>query len=449
MKNNIRILAVDDEPMIRNLISESLCQPGYHVETAASGGEAIDAVGKGEFDVVILDINMPDVSGIEVLETIRTKEQALEVIMLTGHATVPTAVEAMKLGAYDFLTKPISLKELTVTVEKAYEKKQLVKENIILRDAVTRQAGGGEIVTENPHLLSVMAEAEKYAHSDFPVMISGETGTGKELLARYIYTKSRSSRGAFIPINCGALPEEMLESELFGYEKGAFTGAVGRKPGLLEIADGGVLFLDEIGEMPLALQGKLLRVIETGRFFRLGGTRETSVEVKYVSATNRKIEVEVAAGRFRQDLYYRVSTLPLVIPPLRERKEDIPLLAGHFIKSIPELRGRSLSSAAHRLLEEYRWPGNVRELINVLHRSFLLAGGDIIGPEELKWNFPDSGGERTGTLEEVEREHIIGILKQVQGHRGKAAAILGINPRTLYRKLLSYDGTIPEEYEEG
>jgi transcriptional regulator with PAS, ATPase and Fis domain len=287
-------------------------------------------------------------------------------------------------------------------------------------------------------MLELLESLKKLAESEFPVLISGESGVGKELIAKAIHDASQRAEGPFVPINCGAIPENMLESELFGYEKGAFTGAFARKLGLLEIANHGTLFLDEICELTLPLQGKLLRVIETGKFFRLGGVKEASVDVKFVSATNKDIKSVVEKGDFRADLYYRISTLTLSIPPLRERKEDIPLLVEHTIQINPGFKNRSFSKEALEILLEYPWPGNVRELQNVVHRTLLLSRNTVIGhyelPTDLMGNPPVSGKR----LEDVEREHILKVLKEAGGHKGRAAEILGVDPKTLYRKLLSY-----------
>jgi DNA-binding NtrC family response regulator len=287
-------------------------------------------------------------------------------------------------------------------------------------------------------MIELLENLRKLAESEFPVLICGESGVGKELIAKAIHRASKRADGPFIPINCGAIPESMLESELFGHEKGAFTGAFARKLGLLEIANHGTLFLDEICELTLPLQGKLLRVIETGKFFRLGGVKEASVDVKFVSATNKDIKSEVEKGNFRADLYYRVSTLNLSIPPLRERREDVPMLVNHQIRNNPAFKQKRFSDGAMKILSGYPWPGNVRELQNVVHRTLLLSKNDVIEPYDLAADLIGNSKGSGRRLEDVEKEHILKVLKEAGGHRGKAAEILGVDPKTLYRKLLSY-----------
>jgi transcriptional regulator with PAS, ATPase and Fis domain len=287
-------------------------------------------------------------------------------------------------------------------------------------------------------MLELLETIEKVSTSDLPILISGESGVGKELIAQTIHSTSDRSEGPFIPINCGAIPETMLESELFGHEKGAFTGAHAQKLGLLEIANRGTLFLDEISELTAQLQGKLLRVIETGTFFRVGGVREITVDVRFVSATNKDIKREIETGSFRSDLYYRISTLTFHIPPLRDRREDIPLLVEHIISKNTSFKNKSLSKKAIKVLSEYEWPGNVRELQNVMYRALFLAKGDVIEPTDLPFDMIPTYNTSSARLEDIEREHIIRVLKEAGGQRGRAAEILGVNPKTLYRKLAGY-----------
>jgi len=415
-----------------------LSEDGFGVDKAESGTKAMELLEKDEYDVLLLDLTMPGIGGIDVLRRLKTLELTTEVVILTGNATVPTAVEAMKLGAYDYLTKPFKMAELKVVIQRAYEKKKLLTENLVLRAQVKRQSQAQRIITQNPLMLEILENVNKVALSEFPVLIYGDSGVGKELVAKAIHNQSKRVDGPFIPINCGAIPENMLESELFGHEKGAFTGAHARKLGLLEIANYGTLFLDEISELSPPLQGKLLRVIETKTFFRVGGTKEVGVDVKFVSATNKDIKSEMERGNFRSDLYYRISTLALYIPPLRERKEDIPLLVDHTIQLNPVFKKKKFAPEALEIFLEYAWPGNVRELQNVVHRALLLSKNDIIEPRELPSDLtlnPKVSGRR---LEDVEREHILRILQEAGGQKAKAAEILGIDPKTLYRKLLSY-----------
>jgi two-component system, NtrC family, response regulator AtoC len=434
----MRILIADDDKNLRKVLVNELAEDGFDADEAQGGIKAMDLLEKDEYDVMVLDLNMPGLGGMDVLKKIKALGLPTEIIILTGHSTVATAVEAMKLGAYDYLAKPFQLAELKAVIGKAYEKKALVNENLVLRTQIKRQSQGQRVISKNPSMLELLENLKKLAESEFPVLICGESGVGKELIAKAIHDASPRAEGPFVPINCGAIPENMLESELFGYEKGAFTGAFAKKLGLLEIANHGTLFLDEICELTLPLQGKLLRVIETGKFFRLGGVKETTVDVKFVSATNKDIKSVVEKGDFRADLYYRISTLTVSIPPLRERRDDIPLLVEYQIKNNPAFKHKTFSTAALRILSEYSWPGNVRELQNVVHRTLLLSRNDVIGPYELPTDLTGDSPVSGKRLEDVEREHILKVLKEVGGHKGKAAEILGVDPKTLYRKLLSY-----------
>jgi DNA-binding NtrC family response regulator len=434
----MRILIADDDKNLRMVLANELSEEGFEVEIAENGTMAMNLLENQEYDVLLLDLNMPGLSGMDVLKKIKALELATEIVILTGNATISTAVEAMKLGAYDFLTKPFKIAELKAILEKAYEKKGLSRENLVLKTEIKRESESQKIVTQSPLMFEIFEQVKKVAPSPFPVLIFGESGTGKELVARAIHHGSERADRPFVPINCGAIPENMLESELFGFEKGAFTGAHAKKLGLLEIANQGTLFLDEICELTSPLQGKLLRVIETGRFFRIGGIKEVQVDVKVVSATNKDIKSEAEGGRFRADLYYRISALSLSIPPLRERKEDIVLLIDHVIKNNPAFKGKSFSHGALNVFADYAWPGNVRELLNVVYRILLLSKNNVIGSDDLPNDLianPKASGAR---LEDVEREHILKVLKEVGGQRGKAAEILGVDPKTLYRKLLSY-----------
>jgi len=434
----MKILVADDDKNLRKILKIELSEEGLNVEEAESGTKAIDLLDKNDYDVLLLDLNMPGLGGMDVLEKVKAGEVPIEIIVLTGHSTVPTAVQAMKLGAYDYLTKPFKMDELKVVIQRAYERKELLSENVALRTQVKRQSQSQKIITQNSSMLEILENVERVALSDLPVLISGESGVGKELIAKAVHDASKRAEGPFIPINCGAIPENMLETELFGYEKGAFTGAYARKLGLLEIAHHGTLFLDEISELSSALQGKLLRVIETRTFFRVGGTKAVGVDVKFVSATNKVIKSEMERGTFRADLYYRISTLTLEIPPLRERKEDIPLLVDHIVKREAALKNKSFSKEALKVLVEYPWPGNVRELQNVVHRTLLISKKDILEPEDLPADLIANSRVSGSRLEDVEREHILKVLKETGGQRGKAAEILGIDSKTLYRKLLSY-----------
>ena len=435
---SINVLIAEDDNNIRKVLATELSDGGFSVAETDSGIKAMELLEKEEYDVLLLDLNMPRLSGMEALKKIKASEIPTEVIILTGNATVSTAVEAMKLGAYDYLTKPVKLEELKAVIEKAFEKKRLLSENLLLKTQIKRQSETEKIITRNPLMLEIMETAKKVAVSDFPALIYGESGVGKELIARLIHNAAKNSEGSFIPINCGAIPENMLESEMFGYEKGAFTGAYERKLGLLEVANNGTLFLDEIGELPQQLQVKLLRVLETGKFFRVGGIKEIKVNVKFVSATNKDLKAAVENRTFRADLYYRISALTLHIPPLREKREDIPLLIEYFTKNNPSFRNKQFSKEAIKILSEYSWPGNIRELQNILHRILLLSKTDTIEHIDLPSDLA-SGNQIYGKrLEDVEREYIIKVLRETGRQKANAAKILGIDPKTLYRKLLSY-----------
>jgi DNA-binding NtrC family response regulator len=434
----VKVLVADDDKNLRKVLINELSDEGFYADEADNGMKTIDLLEKNEYDVLLLDLNMPGLSGMDVLDKIKDLEIPTEVIILTAYATVSTAVEAMKLGAYDYLTKPFQIEELIAVINKAYEKKELLSENLLLKSQIKRQSIANKIITKNPLMLEILETVKKVAVSDLPVLIYGESGVGKELVAKAIHDTSKRVDKPFIPINCGAIPETMLESELFGHEKGAFTGAYTKKLGLLEIANNGTLFLDEIGELTLQLQGKLLRVIETGSFFRVGGIKEMRVDVKFVSATNKDLKKEVETGNFRPDLFYRITALILRIPPLRERKEDIPLLIEHIIKNNVAFKNRKLSKKALNILSEYTWPGNVRELQNVIHRAFLLSKDDIIDPRDLPSDLISDQRITIKRLEDVEREHILKVLREVDGKRGKAAEILDVDPKTLYRKLSHY-----------
>jgi DNA-binding NtrC family response regulator len=430
-----KILLADDEANFRRVLREELSEAGHDVAEAESGDQALEALAAGEFDVLLLDLNMPRLGGMEVLERLRRLDVATEVIVLTGHGTVSLAVAAMKLGADNFLTKPFTLAELLAVIEKAVEKKRLRSENLLLRTRVERQDGTADLVCRSPVMLGILETVRTIADSDFPLLVEGESGVGKELVARALHRSSPRCAGPFIPLNCGAISESIIESELFGHEKGAFTGAQARKVGLLEVAHRGTLFLDEIGDLPPATQVKFLRVLESGSFFRVGGVKEVNVDVRCVSASNKDIRAEIAAGRFRADLYYRISTFTLRVPPLRERREDVPALIDHFVELNPRYRKVRFSQGALEVLMAYPWPGNVRELQNIVYRTLLLTKGDVINAGDLPADLRTVAGVATGKLADVEREHILKVLRESGGQRGKAAEILGIDPKTLYRKL--------------
>jgi DNA-binding NtrC family response regulator len=434
------LLLVDDDQEFLDTHAAWFRQRGYYVETATSGAEALALTERRQFDVAVVDLAMGGLSGLEVLERLKSSAAECEVIILTGKATVETAVQAMKLGACDYVTKPVRMAELELVVEKAAERRQLGKENRQLRAVLARSEPNSQIIAQSPAMREVFRMIERAGPTDKAILIQGESGTGKELVARALHRASLRADKPLVVINCAALPETLLESELFGHEKGAFTGAISSKPGLFELADGGTLFIDEIGELAGGLQAKLLRVLEDGSMRRVGSLKERRVNVRLLAATNRKLSEEVKAGRFREDLYYRINVMSLELPPLRERTGDIPLLVRHFLQPDWELE-----PAAAAALERYSWPGNVRQLINALERAKIMADDHVIHLEDLPAevaaaaeNAPPSrpAGD---DLASVERAHVVEILRRERGNKARAARALGINRRTLYRLLEKYD----------
>ena len=468
-----RLLVVDDETNLRIVIQKELRRLGYEVEIAGDGEEAWALLEKQEYDVLLCDISMPRLNGIDLLRRIRDRRSnPPEAIMLTGQATVETAIEAMKLGAYDYLTKPYRITEVSALVKKAAEKRNLRTDNQRLRATVERQTQQPEIVAESRQMKETMRLVGRVAPSDASVLITGESGTGKELIAQALHRMSKRAGNSFVDLNCAALPDTLLESELFGYESGAFSGAKNRKLGLFELADGGTLFLDEIMEMPMALQSKLLRALETRSFFRVGGTRKVEVNVRLIAATNRVPEEAVNDGAFRMDLLYRVNTFGIHLQPLRERTDDIEPLARHLLKQLAGANAPKLAPEALDALRSYNWRGNVRQLKNCLERAVLLSDHGAITLRELppevagnsKNNFQfaavsagngsphyaangnghaavsaSNGGSSPIALHEVERQQIVRALESTNWHRGKTAEMLGISPSTLYRRLREYN----------
>ena len=457
-----KLLVVDDEKNLRLVVQKELSRQGHEVETAADGEEAWEAIESKDFDVLLCDINMPRLDGIGLLRRVREKCQTpAEVIMLTGQATVETAIEAMKLGAYDYLTKPYRLNELAALVAQAYEKQQLKIDNQRLRAQIERTSLNiPDIVAESPQMKEVLRLVRRVAPADTSVLITGESGTGKELIAQAIHRLSGRADTAFIDLNCAALQDSLLESELFGHEAGAFSGARARKLGLFELADGGTLFLDEIMEMPGQLQSKLLRALETRSFFRVGGVKKVEVDVRLVAATNRDPDQAVADGVFRADLLYRINSFEVNIPPLRERVEDIEPLARHLLDKIAGVGVAELTESASEALKGFKWTGNVRQLRNCLERAVLLADQNQITVKELppevvyrlekanlsvSYASPGKPGVSSfhnvvpTNLRESERQQILNALEKTGWHRGKTAELLGISPSTLYRRLREYD----------
>ncbi len=438
--SDVDLLLVDDESDFRDSAYQYFSKRGYRVVAVESGPAALQATQTQQFDVAVVDVHMPDMDGLQLLEKLREGDPTLQVIMLTGGATIPTAVASMKAGAIDYVTKPIRLADLDRMIFKAAHTAKLMRENSQLRHVLERQRSSPSIVGESAAVKKVMHLIERIAPSDKPVLIEGESGTGKELVARAIHASSPLADKPMVVINCAALPESLLESELFGHEKGAFTGAIAAKPGLFEMADGGTLFIDEFGELAGALQAKLLRVLEDGVIRRVGSVKERRVRVRLIAATNKELGEEVAAGRFREDLYYRVNVLSMKLPPLRERHGDIPILCKHFLG-----KDWKLDEGVLNIFEEYDWPGNVRQLLNALERSKVLAGASgIIAAEDLPpelandkcCSTPVVGGNVD--LNSLNRAHVLAILKQHHGNKAQAARALGINRRSLYRLLEKY-----------
>ena len=445
---SVRLLIAEDEINLGLVLQRELSRAGHDVTLVHDAEAAIKAARDGEFDVALLDIMMPGRSGLEVLRELRQQEQPPEVLMMTGRATVETALQAMKLGAYDYLTKPCHIRELEAIVGKAFEKRQLKVENLVLQSRLTYKEKAPDIVVRSQKMTEVMALVRKIATSNATVLVTGDSGTGKELVANTVHCFSQRHAGPFIDISCAAIQETLLESELFGYEQGAFTGARKRKLGLLELAHGGTLFLDEIGEMSLTLQSKLLRVLETQTFYRVGGTKKVAVDVRFIAATNRDLNANVEEGRFRNDLLFRINNFTIKLPALSERPEDIPALADHFLSQVSGGDRVSLTDEAMQVLMNYTWPGNVRELRNVIERAVILSSGEVITADDLPLELRthrmisvDSAGggdEAAGSLDEMRRKQILAVLEQVGWHQGKASEILGISPSTLYRQLKSY-----------
>jgi len=433
----IRVLVLEDDPALSEIVCDELTARGYLPTPVASVAAAREQLQRLEFEVALLDLMLPDGSGIDLLRHMEAEDLATEAIVLTGYAQVQTAIEAMRFGAYDYLSKPVHMEELEALVVKAAEKSRLRRENVALRMRLERQDAPAGIVTEDPAMRKVLATLDKVAQSDLPVLILGESGTGKELVARAVHQRSSRARQPFVAFNCAAVPDNLLESELFGYEKGAFTGASARKPGMFELADRGVLFLDEIGDLASAVQVKLLRAVEIGEFFRVGGTRAMKLDVRIVSATNKDLRAAVRDGGFREDLFFRLDGLTLDLPPLRERKADIRLLALHFLQRAGG--NHRLSAAALERLEAYPWPGNVRELQMVIRRAAVLANDEVLEPRDIPLEAGEKGRKRSMpsglTLAEMEKEYIKRVLADHGGHRGKAAKALGIDAKTLYNKL--------------
>ncbi|MER3417347.1 MAG: hypothetical protein C4297_14225 [Gemmataceae bacterium] len=443
-----RILVVDDEVELTSALCETLTERGLEAVGATSGQEGLDLLAQGGFDILLCDLMMPGMDGLHVLRKALEVDPGLIGIIMTGQGTIPSAVEAMKLGAFDYLLKPFSLQTLTPVLERALETRRLRQENQRLRQYVARltyESPRYQLVGSSPAMQRVVQTIQKVAPTEATVLIRGASGTGKELVARAIHFNSPRRTGPLVTVNCAALQETLLESELFGHEKGAFTGATQAKPGLVEVAEGGTLFVDEVAEMAPGLQAKLLRVLEDGHYRRVGGTRECRANVRVIAATNRDLEAELAAGRLREDLYYRLNVVTISLPPLCERREDIPVLVEHFLTTRQiGLRRCNVHPDAMQALLRYDWPGNVRELANVLERAQILSDDQVITLDDLPENVRGGPTNKGPSLEvlnlaELERRAVCTALERVGGNKVHAARLLGVSRRALYR-LLSKHG---------
>ncbi|OAI52938.1 hypothetical protein AYO44_04590 [Planctomycetaceae bacterium SCGC AG-212-F19] len=441
----IRLLVVDDDETLRQMLAKRFQRAGLAVVAAADAEEALAKSAHNRFDVALLDLHMPGINGLELLGKLKECQPELEAIMLTAHGSIETAIQAMRQGAYDYLTKPFQFPELEIHVQKAFEKVKLARRERQWVEQLGFESARYRLVGSSPAMQKVTALIQKVAPTDATVLVRGPSGTGKELVARAIHSNSARRERPMVTINCAALQETLLESELFGHEKGAFTGAVQAKPGLVEVAEGGTLFIDEIGEMAAGLQAKLLRVLEDGHYRRVGATQELHADVRIVAATNRPLEREIQAGRFREDLYYRLNVLAIELPPLRERRADILELAEHFLATRPigSMRTR-LSPEAQAALVAYDWPGNVRELANVLERAQILAEDHVITPDDLPEGITEAApglgksAVNPDHLREMERRHVLEVLRREKGNKVHAAKALGISRRALYRLIAKY-----------
>ncbi|NDY43301.1 sigma-54-dependent Fis family transcriptional regulator [Dissulfurirhabdus thermomarina] len=449
-----RILIVDDDAAIRDGSAQVLGRAGHEISEAATGREALDLLGRYAFDLILLDLKMPDINGLDLLRRIREQDPAVPVVMITAYGTMENAVEAMRLGANDFLSKPFEPEELRLVVDRTLQARRLALENLYLKEELRRQEGAPEIVGRSPALRRLLEQAERVAATDSTVLVTGESGTGKGLLARYIHEASPRRDRPLVAVDCSTLVSSLFESELFGHVKGAFTGASANKMGKFELANGGTLFLDEIANIDLDLQAKLLKAVEEKVISRVGSHRLTKVDVRIIAATNQDLRRAVAAGAFREDLYFRLNVVALETPPLRERREDIPLLVRHFLERYGrkyQRPGLRLAGDAMRWIEAYHWPGNVRELENAVERLVIFARGGTIGADDLQAaGLLEAAGETAGPeaaspvpgeagrplpLDEVERRHVLSVLRRAEGNRSEAARLLGIDRKTLRQKL--------------
>ena len=450
MSKNSKILVCDDDETLCYLLKEQLLEEGFSVDTVYDGSYAIEAIKKKHYDILLLDLNMKEVSGEEVLKFVADYNSSIQVVILSAQSEIKKAIECIKMGAYDYIAKPYNFDELVLTINRALEHKDLLVKTTILANQVSRKLSNN-IVGNSPELQRVINLANKAAMSDSSVLIEGETGTGKELFAEYMHKHSARKDNPFVIINCASLPDQLIESELFGHEKGAFTDAKSTKQGLVEIAHGGTLFLDEIGEMSLSLQPKLLRFLENGEYRRIGGVTSLTSNVRVIGATNRNLMEEADNRNFRKDLLFRLNVITLTIPPLRDRKEDILLLAHHFLEIKSPIRApKKLSPKCEEILLQYGFNGNIRELEHIIERAIIFAEGEFIQPEDLnlpnigiaksKQLYEDNGNsDEILSMEEVEKRHIAKVLKFYRWDRAQTANQLGISPKTLYTKIKKYE----------
>jgi len=450
----IRVLVVDDEDNAREGLTDLLQGWGYEVALAANGLVAFEVAKRFQPNVILSDLVMPELDGLGLLEKLREEKLLSEmtVVILSAHGNIDTAVEAIKKGAYDFLTKPLDVVRLKILLENVTKRALVDQEMVALRDKVRRLGTFGKLNGSTPRMKAVFKQIQVIAPTTASVLITGESGTGKELVAKAIHTHSKRKEKSYIAINCGAIPESLLENELFGHEKGAFTGAVSQEGGCFELADGGTIFLDEIGEMSSDMQTKLLRVLENGTFRRIGGKKEIQVDVRVIAATNRNLEELVEEGTFREDLFYRLNVFSIKLPPLRERAEDVPLLAQNFIEEFnlkTDKKVKGLTREALNLIKKYSWPGNVRELKNVIERAVIVCQTDFIDVADLPENLTSKAHKaptvefRLGqTIDDVEREFLFHTINYVDGNKTKAAKMLNISLKTLHNKLAKYKSSV-------
>ncbi|HYY52328.1 MAG TPA: sigma-54 dependent transcriptional regulator [Myxococcales bacterium] len=453
-----RILIVDDEESTRELFAELLQRWGYDVDQTADGHGALKLAAETHPDVIISDLVMPKLDGLALVRALREEQPDTPVVIITGKGTIDVAVEAVREGVFDFVEKPLDPARLRVILQRALEKKETLHEMQVLRRRLGQVDSGVGLVGNSPPMRRAMELVEKVAPSKASVVITGQSGTGKEMVARAIHQLSPRRDKPFIAINCSAIPATLIESEMFGHERGAFTGAEQRRLGAWELADGGTLFLDEVGEIPIELQAKFLRVLEEERLRRLGGKSEIAVDVRVISATNRELKDEIKAGRFREDLYFRLNVFHINLAPLKERHEDIPVLVQHFIDRFAREAGKKLhgvSPQAMKRLTDYGWPGNIRELRNTLERAVILCGSGVIEAEHLPSELAAGGGESAYLklpyglpLREIEKEYILATLTRLQNNKARTAQALGISEKTLYNKLYRYSGRGPRREDD-